>query len=104
MGSTIREHRYGQIALTASAVSVAANTTAEQTFTVVGLKVGDYVDVTKPSHQAGLGVLQARVSAADTIAIQFINNTASPIVPTASSVYIVFWFRPEVAGVLTAVD
>ncbi|MFC4275567.1 hypothetical protein [Achromobacter aloeverae] len=73
--------------VTLSPASVAANTTAEQTFTVPGLAVGDAVWVNKPTLQAGLGIAGARVSAANTLAITFINATASPIVPTASEAY-----------------
>lgn len=72
-----------------SPASVAANTTAEQTFTVSGVQVGDFVDVNKPTAQAGLGIVGARVSAANTLAITFSNNTASPITPTAAETYIV---------------
>ena len=70
-----------------SPASVAANTTAEQTFTVPGLTVGNAVFVSKPSAQAGLGIVGARVSATNTLAITFGNFTASPIVPTAAEVY-----------------
>lgn len=68
---------------------VAANTTAEQTFTVNGLVVGDVVTVNKPTAQAGLGIVGARVSAANTLAITFSNNTAAGITPTAAETYIV---------------
>ncbi|VVE31522.1 hypothetical protein PEP31012_03703 [Pandoraea eparura] len=68
--------------------SVAANTTAEQTFTVPGLQVGDSIDVNKASHQVGLSIGNVRVSAANTLAIQYVNTTASPIVP-ASEQYII---------------
>lgn len=69
--------------------SVAANTTAEQTVTVPGVVLGqDFViDVTKPTAQAGLAIGQTRVSAANTVAVVFVNATASPIVPTASQTY-----------------
>ena len=76
-----------RLALTISPVQVAANTTAEQTFTLSGLSVGDVVYVTKPTAQAGLGIVNCRVSAANTLAITFSNNTASPITPTASETY-----------------
>lgn len=72
---------------TLSPAQVAANTTAEQTFTVTGVRVGDAVHVTKPTSQAGLGIVNVRVSASDTLAITFSNNTAAPITPTASEVY-----------------
>jgi hypothetical protein len=75
--------------LTLSPVSVAANTVAEQTFpaTGIGLLTSDCVSVSKPTTQAGLGIVNTRVSANDTLAIAFINATASPIVPTAAEVY-----------------
>jgi hypothetical protein len=72
---------------TLSPTAVSANTTVEETFTVPGLLVGDVVFVNKPTAQAGLGIVGARVSAANTLAITFGNFTASSITPTASEVY-----------------
>jgi len=72
-----------KIKQTLTPASVGANTTAEQTFTVNGVQVGDSVDVNKPSHQVGLNVGNVRVSAANQIAIQFVNTTAGAIVPIA---------------------
>lgn len=78
----------GVASVTLSPASVAANTTAEQTFTVPGVNASDVcVDVAKPTAQAGLGIVGCRVSAANTVGVTFSNNTASPIVPTASQVY-----------------
>lgn len=74
--------------------SVGANTTAEQTFTVTGLNAGDVVTVNKPSAQAGLGIVNARVSSSNTLAITYVNATASPIVPTAET-YGVHVLRPD---------
>jgi len=65
--------------------SVAANTTAEQTFTVTNLNTNDLVFVNKPSLNAGLGIVNTRVSATNTLAITYINATGSPIVPTAET-------------------
>jgi hypothetical protein len=68
-------------------VSVAANTTAEQQFTVTGLiftnSVASTVRVTKPSMTAGLEVVNARVSATSTLQVTYQNNTAAAIVPPA---------------------
>lgn len=67
---------------------VAANTTAEQTFAVPGVPVGVYVaTVSKPTAQAGLGIVNVRVSAVDQVAITFSNNTAAGITPTAAEIY-----------------
>lgn len=82
------------IKATLSPALVAINTTAEQTFTVNGLKTGDFVQVNKPTAQAGLGIVGARVSAANTLAITFSNNTAGTITPTASEVYVINVTRP----------
>ena len=69
--------------------SVAANTTAEQTFTVTGLASSDIVTVNKPSLDAGIGIVNARVSAKDTLAITYANNTGGAIVPTAETYKII---------------
>lgn len=77
--------------LTLTPAAVAANTTAEQTFasTGIGLKTTDFVGINKPTAQAGLGIVGVRVSAADTLAITFANDTAAAIIPTAGEVYLV---------------
>lgn len=74
---------------------VAPNTTAEQTFTVAGLAVGDFVNIAKPTVQAGLGIVNSRVSAANTLAIGFINSTSATITPTAAETYLVGVDRPS---------
>lgn len=99
MGVQAREHRFGVASLTIDVAAVSTITTAEQTFTLLGAKVGDFVMVSKPSSTTGVVVGSARISAADTIAIQFVNPTAGSVNP-ASETYLVFWCRPEVAGVV----
>jgi hypothetical protein len=87
---------YRVFQLTLSPTIVAQNTSAEQTFTVNGLKTTDMiVSVSKPTAQAGLGIVGWRVSAANTLAITFMNATGSGITPTASQNYLVFAFRPD---------
>jgi len=69
-------------------VSVAANTTAEQTFSISSpnlLPAGSSVWINKPSWQAGLGIAGVRVSAANTLAVTYINTTSAAIVPTAET-------------------
>lgn len=70
---------------TLTPVSVAANTSAEQTFTVTGLPASSQVVVNKPTVTAGLGIGGARVSALNTLAINFINNTSAAIVPPSET-------------------
>jgi hypothetical protein len=73
---------------------VAANTTAEHAITVSGATTSDFViGVSKPTHQAGLGIVGWRVSAADTVTITYMNTTAAGITPTASETYQVFLFK-----------
>lgn len=92
----------GVASVTLSPALIAANTTAEQTFTVPGLRATDAIlSVSKPTAQAGIGIVGYRVSAADTIGITFSNNTAGGLTPTASQVYLIAWARPE--SVQTAV-
>lgn len=103
MGAQTREHRFGVFSLTIDVASVATITTAEQTFTLKGVKAGDYVAVSKPSSTTGVAVGSARVSATDTIAIQFVNPTAGAVDPV-SETYLVFWCRPEVLAVTQVTD
>lgn len=68
---------------------VGANTTAEQVFPLAGVAVGDYVNISKPTAQAGLGIVGARVSSAGNVGITFSNNTGAGITPTAAETYLV---------------
>lgn len=85
---------------TLTPASIAANTTAEQGFTVTGLVSGSAVWVNKPTAQPGLGIAGCRVSAASTLAITFCNPTSAVITPTAGEVYVVgnFQVPTEVTG------
>lgn len=74
--------------------SVAANTTEEETFTLTGVKVGDYVHVSKADLDAGIVFGSARVTAADTVGVQITNPTAGAV-DAASETVTVFVARPE---------
>lgn len=78
-------------------VSVAANTTAEQTFTVTGLVASSPVWVNKPSWTNGLGIVGVRVSALNTLAINYLNNTAAAIVPPTET-YVIGNFQVPIPG------
>jgi hypothetical protein len=80
---------------TLAPTSVAANTSAEQTFTVTGLVSGAPVAVSPQynvSSTVGVGIAGARVSATNTLALCFINATAGAIVPPAGS-YLIAQFN-----------
>lgn len=79
--------------VTITPASVGAATTAEQTFTVPGVRVGDYVGVTGVT-QNGVAIGQARVTAPDTVGVRFINTTAGGLAPTAGA-YQFLVVRPD---------
>lgn len=107
MGVQTREDRWATYDVSVAPAQVNANTTSEQTFTLRGLKAatvnasagvggtgGVILACSKPTHQAGLGIVNVRISANDTLAITYMNNTASPITPT-TEVYRVHYHLSE---------
>lgn len=65
---------------TVDLASVAANTSAEQTVTVTGVTTSDVVlNVVKPTAEAGIGIVNARISAANTVALTIMNATGSAV-------------------------
>lgn len=87
---------------TLTPVAVAANTTAEQTFTVTGLVAGSPVWINKPSWTNGIGIAGVRVSAANTLAITFTNSTGAAITPPAE-IYTLGNFQTPAPGAGNAV-
>lgn len=72
--------------ITINPASVAANTTAEQDFTVAGLGINDIIlSITKPTLTAGIGIVNSRVKAANTLSVTFINATAGAIDPPSET-------------------
>jgi hypothetical protein len=94
MGAMMNEDRFGVITFTYDPASVAAATTAEQTVTVPGVLPGDYISVSKPTLTAGVGIVNSRVSAANTVAITWVNATAAAVDPP-SETYQAWVFHPE---------
>jgi hypothetical protein len=101
MGVLSSEMRFGVLTLSLNVAQVSAGVSAEQTFTVKGLKLNDFVALCKPTLHAGLVIGNVRVKAADQLAIQFGNMTGSPITPGAET-YLLFFCRPE--NVATSVN
>ncbi|HEY4037818.1 MAG TPA: hypothetical protein VGM15_03270 [Burkholderiaceae bacterium] len=62
-----------------AATTCAATTTVEATTTVTGLLVSSSVAINKPTVTPGLAVVGARVSAANTLAVQYANLTTTSI-------------------------
>ncbi len=88
---------YGVVALkggpaqtiTISPTAVAASTTAEFQTALTGAVVGQVVQVNKPTVQAGLEVVGARVVSAGLLGISFMNVTSATLTPTAAEGYVV---------------
>ena len=79
---------YIQPSLTPAAV--AANITAAQTFTIAGLETTDHITAVScaAAQTAGLFIADFRVSATNTLSVQFGNLTAGSLTPTAGAYYI----------------
>jgi hypothetical protein len=90
------------IKATLTPAEVATITSAEEEFTVTGLKVGDQVQVNPPGLTAGASLSGARVSAANKLALTFVNPTAGGVTPLAG-VYTIQVFRPEGQTAKTAI-
>lgn len=88
--------KLGVFSISLTPAQVLATTAPEQTFaaTGIGLLTTDTVIVTPPGTTANVAQAAARVSAADTLAIQFVNPTAGPLTPP-SGTYLVTVFRKQ---------
>ena len=69
--------------------SMGNNTTVESTYTVPGIALGDFIEINKPSHTTGLSIGNVRASAANQIAIQWVNSTTSTITNTPNELYLI---------------
>lgn len=91
--------------ITISPALIAQGTSAEQTFTCNGVQVGDFVSAAKPTVQAGLSIGGCRVSAANQIAILFVNTPSAGgnITPTASETYLILHAPGLASGIVNQV-
>ena len=69
--------------------TLAANATQETTYALPGIMMGDFLEINKPSHTAGLSIGNIRASAVNQIAIQWVNSTTSTITNAPNEVYLV---------------
>lgn len=70
---------------TLTPASVAINISAEQTFSVPGLTTADTLIVNGPAPTVGTGIIAARVSGADTLALTFVNVTIGILTPASGA-------------------
>ncbi len=96
MGIQVHEDRYGVVNVTLTPAGTAAGPiTASQTFTVPGLLTTDIIEkVDPPSTTAGLAIVGADVSAANTLRILF-GSFSTGALTSASGTYRVKIFRSE---------
>jgi hypothetical protein len=90
--------KVGRFAITLTPSAVAATSAPVQTFaaTGIGLLTTDTVLVTPPSTTAGVAQAASYVSAADTLALQFVNPTAGSLTPPSGTYYVtVFRVQPN---------
>ncbi len=85
------------IAPSLTPAAVAVSTSAEQIFTVQGLQAGDQIsEISFSSTQtAGITITNGRVSAANSLAVQFGNMSAASATP-AAGLYSININRPEI--------
>ena len=97
-------HETFYIAPTFAPASVAANTTAAQTFSVPGLQTTDQIEVLGVAGLQTTGILisEADCMTAGVLTIQFANLTSSPATP-AAGVYTIQIVRIEGPMPVTAV-
>lgn len=80
--------------------SVPANSSVEITLTTPGTLLNDFVEVNKLNHVAGLSVGNARIAAVNTMNIQMVNSTATPIALQTTDQYLISLERPLAQSVL----
>lgn len=73
------------VSLSLTPVAVNAATSAKQTFTVAGLNVGDQVLALSNPIANSTALVQAEVSAANTLRCMFVNPTAGSLTPTSGT-------------------
>lgn len=83
------------VTLASTPAAGAAAGTAATTVTVPGLRLGDFVSVSKPTHTTGLIIGSASVTADDTVVITTANVTTGGAIAPAAETYTFQWVRPE---------
>ena len=93
MSSTLARGNVGfeavlQVPLTPPA-TMTGNSTSELTYTIPGVVVGDFLEINKPSHTTGLSIGNIRASAANQIAIQWVNSLTTTISNPPNELYLI---------------
>lgn len=81
------------VGVSVTPAEVAANTIAEQDFTVTGVAAGDFVSVAHAATGNATAVCGCRVKSANTVAVTFCNTSAGALTPGAGT-YLFQVIRP----------
>jgi hypothetical protein len=88
-GITNNVQKIFAVGVTFNPANIAAAGTSEQTVTITGLLTGDIVlAINKPTHTSTFGVVGARVSAANTLAVTLI-ATAAIDAPSETWIFVI---------------
>ena len=65
--------------------AIPANSSVENTYSIQGVQIGDFVEINKPTHTSGLCIGNVRVSAVNQIAIMWCNVTTGSVTGIAEA-------------------
>lgn len=88
------------VSLAISVSAISANAIEEKSFPLPGVKLGDIIFGISTTLPASVGVVGARVSAANVANITFFNNTAAPVTPSTSVIFNLLIARPDSLSVV----
>jgi hypothetical protein len=92
------------LTLTLTPVQTAIGTTAEQSFTVPGVQIGDQINVQANfAYSSQVTIANSRASAANTVAIAFANTTAGALT-APTGIYQIEVNRPLAGMTMTAIQ
>lgn len=75
--------------------AVGANATVAQSATVIGVQVGDFIEVNPITIVGNLVISEAVPTGPNTVSIHFSNPTATPISAGSPTNYLCLVFRPD---------
>ena len=90
-GTALTQARIYSVTIDPAEIAVA--TVVEQTYTVTGLATTDIIIVNKPTVTVRCGIVNARVSSTDTLALQWMNPLAALTCDPPSETYTILAIR-----------
>jgi hypothetical protein len=81
MGVLEHEDKFGRFTFSLNVANITANTTVTQNFNIRNLRVDDWVSLSCPTLNTGLGIIDAYCLTPEVLTIRFMNNTVAAINP-----------------------